>query len=307
MPGKWEWDDVRFFLAAARGGSLSGAARELGVDHVTVGRRIAALEGRLGAKLLTRTPEGLVATSAGQAILRQCEAMETAAFDIERLVAGHDSQFGGHIRLTTTEVLASHVIVPELAALRERYPQLQVEILTGVRLLDIVRREAEIAVRPVRPTAPVLVCRKLGEFGFALYASRGYLSRHGTPTRGRGLKGHFLISYIGTPSSDFGPLFMKESVEGAKVALRSNDTGVQAKAAAEGLGICELRCIFGDEQAALVRVWPREEPTLRSIWLVTHEDLRRAARIRLVSSAIADAFKRNSAVLRYGHQRRLRK
>ena len=109
-----------------------------------------ALKERLGAKLLTRTPEGLAATAAGQAILRQCEAMESSAFDIERLVAGHDSQYGGRIRLTTTEVLATHVIVPEVAVLCERYPQLQVEILTGVRLLDIARREAEIAVRPVQ-------------------------------------------------------------------------------------------------------------------------------------------------------------
>ncbi len=307
MPAKWEWDDVRFFLAASREGSLSGAARALSVDHVTVGRRIAALEERLGAKLLTRTPDGLAATSAGQAILRQCEAMETSAFDIERLVAGHDSQYGGRIRLTTTEVLATHVIVPELAALRERYPQLQVEILTGIRLLDIARREAEIAVRPVRPTAPSLVCRKLGEFGFALYASRDYLARYGTPTRGRGLKGHFLMSYVGTPSPGFGPLFMEESVEGAKIALRSNDKTVQARGAAEGLGICELSCVFGDTYPGLVRVWPHEEPMLRPIWMVIHEDLRRAARIRLLSSAIEEAFQRHAKLLRYGNQRHPRK
>ncbi len=119
--------------------------------------------------------------------------MEGATFDIERLVAGQYSQFGGRIRVTTTEVLASHVIVPEVAALRERYPQLQVEILTGVRTLDIARREAEIAVRPIRPAAPNLVCRKLGEFGFALYASREDLLRHGTPARRDGLRGHGLV------------------------------------------------------------------------------------------------------------------
>src|SRR5579871_2852210 len=304
MPRTWEWDDIRFFLAASREGSLSGAARALNVDHVTVGRRIAALEARLGAKLLTRTPEGLTATSAGQAILRQCETMETSAADIERLVAGHDSQFGGRVRLTTTEVLATHVIVPELAALCERYPQLRVEILTGVRLLDIARREAEIAVRPVRPTAPSLVCRRLGEFGFALYASRAYLARHGTPTRGRGLRGHSLISYVGTPSSGFGPLFMKESVEGTKISLRSNDKTVQARAAAEGLGLCELSCVFGDDYPGVVRIWPHEEPMLRPIWMVIHEDLRGAARIRLLSSAIAEAFQRNARLLRHGNQRR---
>lgn len=307
MPGTWEWDDVRFFLAASREGSLSGAARALNVDHVTVGRRIAAIEERLGAKLLTRTPEGLIATPAGQAILRQCEAMETSAFDIERLAAGHDSQYGGRIRLTTTEVLATHVIVPELAALRDRYPQLQVEILTGVRLLDIARREAEIAVRPVKPTAQSLVCRKLGEFGFGLYASRDYLKRHGTPARRRGLTGHSLISYVGTPSAGFGPLFMEESLEGAMIALRSNDKTVQAQAAAEGLGICELSCIFGDEYPGLVRVWPHEEPTMRAIWMVIHEDLRRAARIRLLSTAIAEAFQRHAKLLRYGHPHRPRK
>ena len=233
--------------------------------------------------------------------------MEAAAFDIERLVAGHDSQFGGRIRLTTTEVLASYLIVPEVAALRERYPQLQVEILTGIRPLDIARREAEIAVRLMRPTAPSLVCRKLGDFGFTLYASPKYLSRHGTPVRGRGLRGHGLIAYIGTPSSSFGPLFMGESLEGAEIVLRSNDITVQAKASAVGLGISELSCIFGDTRPELVRVWPREAPTLRPIWLVVHEDLRRAARIRLVSSAIAEAVQRHSDVLRYGHRRRTHK
>lgn len=306
MPN-WEWDDIRFFLAASREGSLSGAARALGVDHVTVGRRIAAFEERLGARLVTRTPEGLSATPAGHAILRQCEAMESSAFDIERMVAGHDAQYSSRIRVTTTEVLATQVIVPEVAALRERYPQLQVEILTGIRLLDIARREAEIAVRPVRPTAPNLICRRLGEFGFTLYASRGYLAKHGTPARGRGLRAHFLITFVGAPASDFGPLFMKESMEGATVALRSNDIAVHARGAAAGIGICELSCVFGDEQRGLVRVWPNEKPTLRPIWMVIHEDLRRAARIRLLSSAIVEAFQRNSELLRYGRPRRVRK
>src|SRR5215813_3097096 len=105
--GNWQWDDVRFFLAVSREGSLSRAARVLGVDHVTVGRRIAALEQQLGAKLLIRTPEGFSASAAGQAILTRCEAMEGAALDLERLAAGHDAQFTGSIRLSTTEVLAA--------------------------------------------------------------------------------------------------------------------------------------------------------------------------------------------------------
>ncbi|HSR56861.1 MAG TPA: LysR family transcriptional regulator [Candidatus Binataceae bacterium] len=306
MAGSWEWDDVRFFLVASREGSLSGAARALGVDHVTVGRRIAALEERLGAKLLTRTPEGLAPTSPGQAILKQCQTMESAALDIERMVAGHDSRFVGPIRLTTTETLASYVVVPQLAALRRRYLELQLEIITSVRILDIARREAEIAVRPVRPTASNLVCRKLGDLGFAMYASRDYLARHGFPRRGHGLAGHFLIGHLYNPASGFGPLFMNESLEGAEIVVRSNTSTVQAQAAADGLGICELACALGDSQPALVRVWPNEPPTLRSIWLVTHEDMRRAAKIRLVSAAIAEAFQRNAKLLRDGQPRRPR-
>jgi DNA-binding transcriptional LysR family regulator len=301
--GNWQWDDVRFFLAVSREGSLSRAARVLGVDHVTVGRRIAGLEQQLGAKLLIRTPEGFAASAAGQAILRQCEAMEVAALELERLAAGHDAQFTGSIRLTTTEVLASHVIVPHLATLRERYPQLQVELITGIRSLDVARREADIALRLARPTAPSLVCRKLGELGFALYASPRYLAEHGSPQRGQGLAGHRLISYVGTPPSGFGPLFMGEALEGAQIALCSNSPYVQAKAAASGVGISELTCLIGDDYPGLIRVWPDEEPMLRSVWLITHEDLRRSAKIRVLSSIIADAFEREAKILHYGQRR----
>src|SRR4029077_19394389 len=104
--GTWLWDDVRFFLAVARAGSLSGAARVLGVGHVTVGRRIALFEKRLGVTLLNRTPDGFTVTSAGDAILRQCMAMENAALDLERIAAGRDSLVAGSVRVTATEALA---------------------------------------------------------------------------------------------------------------------------------------------------------------------------------------------------------
>jgi DNA-binding transcriptional LysR family regulator len=114
-PGSWQWDDVRFFLAVARGGSLSGAARTLGVGHVTVGRRIAFLERRLGVTLLNRTPDGFVTTAAGDAVLHQCMAMETAALDLERTAAGRDSLITGSVRVTTTEMLAYQLVAPAAA------------------------------------------------------------------------------------------------------------------------------------------------------------------------------------------------
>ena len=162
VAGTWQWDDVRFFLAVARAGSLSAAARVLGVGHVTVGRRITILEKRLGVILLHRTPDGFAVTPAGDAVLRQCIAMENAALDLERVAAGRDSLAVGSIRLTATEALAHRVIAPAVVELRKSYPALQVDLSVGVRSLDIARREADLAVRVGRPSGPGLVCRKLG-------------------------------------------------------------------------------------------------------------------------------------------------
>src|SRR5215813_3583546 len=212
-PRAWQWDDVRFFLAVARTGSLSAAARSLGVGHVTVGRRVAALEKRLGVTLLNHTPDGFATTSAGEAILRQCAAMENAALDLERIAAGRDALVRGSVRVTTTEALAYQLVAPAIAPLRQAHPELQIDLVVGVRSLDIARREADLAVRFARPTAPELVCRKLGEVGFSLYASQRYLARHGVPTRGQGLAGFDLVTFTGAPAAAR-PFFMGESLDG---------------------------------------------------------------------------------------------
>ena len=304
MSGKWDWDDVRFFLATCREGSLSGAARVLQVDHVTVARRIALLEERLGAKLLSRTPEGFSVTAAGQSILRHCETMESAALNLERLVAGQDTRIAGSVRLTSTDALGYAVIVPCLVALRETHPELQIDLLPAVRSLDIARREIDLAVRfsLSRPSGASLICRKLGSVGFALYASPQYLAGRGTPARGDGLRGHDIITYTGWPPG-MGPRFTGESLDGARTTVRSNDRFLQVRATAVGLGISELACFLGDECPDLVRVWPDQTPTLRSVWLVMHEDLRRTVRVRVVAAAVAAAFEQNASFLRHGRRR----
>ncbi|HKN00854.1 MAG TPA: LysR family transcriptional regulator [Candidatus Binataceae bacterium] len=306
MSAKWEWDDIRFFLAIARESSLSGAARALGVDHVTVGRRLAALEGQLGAKLLNRTPDGFATTPAGEAILKECEVMEVAALSLERLAAGYDARAAGPVRVTATEALACALIVPGIVGLRERHPELQIDLLPGVRALDVSRREADLAVRVSlrRPSDPGLVCRRLGDLGFSLYASPKYLAARGTPRHGHGLAGHDVITYLGWPTA-MGPRFMGESLEGARISARSNDHFVQVRAAAAGLGISELACFFVDDHPELTRVWPDQAPMLRPVWLVIHEDLRRAARVRVVASAIVAAFERETKGLRFGRRHRM--
>jgi len=297
----WQWDDVRFFLAVTRSGSLSGAARALGVGHVTVGRRIAALERRLAVKLLNRTPDGFSVTPAGLAILTQCAAMESAALDLERIAAGRDLLASGTVRVTTTEVIAQRIVVPALSALRRTHPQLQVDLAAGVRTLDIARRDADLAIRFARPSAPELVCRSLGEIGYSLYASSSFLDRCGTPQRGKGLAGYDLITFTGAPAAT-SPFFLGESLEGARIALRCDSPLIQCQAAAQGVGIAELACVLGDECGDVVRIWPEEPPMLRKAWLVVHQDLRRSARIRVVSAAIVAAFQRLGSTLRTGAQ-----
>jgi DNA-binding transcriptional LysR family regulator len=287
----WQWDDVRYFLALSRTRSLSGAARELRVDHATVGRRLAALEDRLGAKLFDRTPEGFAITAAGQAILSECEAMESSAAEVNRLVAGHDARLSGVVRVATTEVLARLVVVPAAAALRRRHAELQVDVVSGPRPVDVARREADIALRFNRPDDPGLVCRKLGEFALAVYASRDYLSAHGRSSR---LEEHASVSYLGTPS------WFREALGASQVVFFSNSAFVQMKAVVDGVGIGLLACAQADSDPALTRLNPDEPPVRRPIWLVTHQDLRRIAKIRLVSNAIADAFARIAPILRSG-------
>ncbi|HUK59658.1 MAG TPA: LysR family transcriptional regulator [Stellaceae bacterium] len=293
---------MRFFLAVARTGSLSGAARALGVGHVTVGRRIALLEKRLGVTLLNRTPDGFATTSAGETVLRQCVAMETAALDLERAAAGRDSLVTGSVRVTTTEALAYHLICPAIAELRQVHLELRVDLTVGVRSLDIARRDADLAVRFARPETSDLVCRKLGDVGFSLYASRRYLTTSGIPQRGRGLAGYDLITFTGAPAAA-SPFFMGEALEGARVALRCDSPFVQLKAAASDVGIAELACLLGDASSDLVRVWPDEAPAQRTAWLIMHQDMRRSARIRAVSTAIGDVFRRQRKTLGQGSPR----
>jgi DNA-binding transcriptional LysR family regulator len=221
----WQWDDVRFFLAVSRHGSLSGAARVLRVNHATVGRRIAVFEEQLGSKLFDRTPEGFALTVAGQAILDQCEGMEKAAASVDRLVAGHDARLSGLVRVATTEGLARALIVPALATLAREHAQLQIEVMASPARLDITRRQADIAVRLGRPADPDVICRRLGDCGFALYSTRSYLTVHGTSHRADGLTGQVAVSYLGAPT------WFSAALGGARVALFSNSPFVQLEAA----------------------------------------------------------------------------
>jgi DNA-binding transcriptional LysR family regulator len=182
-----------------------------------------------------------------------------------------------------------------------------VETWRSLRPIKLFRRlkpssMRHLAVRVGRPSGSGLVCRKLGEVGYSLYAACSYLAKHRTPQRGEGLAGHDLISFTGAPAAT-SPFFMSESLDEARIALRCDNPLIQLQAAANGIGIAELACFLGDDCVDLVRIWPGEPPALRSVWLVLHEDMRRSARIRVVSSMIGDTFRRQRKVLQHGRPR----
>ncbi|MGO9604680.1 MAG: LysR family transcriptional regulator [Candidatus Binataceae bacterium] len=292
-----QWDDLRFFLAAARGGSLSAAAHELSVNYTTVSRRLAALQRRLGATLLQRTPDGLALTTAGEAVMALCERMEGTATELERRAAGKDRAPAGLVSVTATETFASRFIIPALASLRERHPEIEIELIPDYRRLDLSRRQADLAIRNLKPDDPRLVCRRIAGFGLSLYASSDYLARRRKPRRGEGLAHHELVAWTYILPARRSQ-FMGENIDGARISFRSNSTSALVRAVAEGFGIGFLPCYLADAEPGLIRLWPEVPSVMQPLWLIHHEDLRRVARIKIVADAIADAFRREARVLR---------
>ena len=292
-----EWTDLRFFLEAVRGGNLSAAARTLNVNYTTVGRRLDALQHGLGATLIQRTPDGLTLTRAGEAVRELCEKIEAAALEIERRAAGHDRELAGTVRLTATETLAARFLVPAMAELRRRHPEIEIDLIPDYRMLDLSRQQADLAMRNARPADPHLVCRRVGGFAITLYASHDYLASRGRPRRGAGLGGHDLVSWTYLLPARRSQ-FMGEALGGAHIVFRSNSTLALMRAVAEGFGIGFIPCYLADEDPRMVRIWPEVAPHMQKLWLIHHEDLRRTARIKLVADAIAAAMRSEARTLR---------
>ena len=294
-----DWDDLRFFLAITRLRSLSAAARELRVTQSTVGRRLASLELGLGARLLHRTPEGYVPTLAGEAIMSQAERVEAEVRAVERTVGGRDAQLEGVVRVTAVDTLASHVLVPCLAAVQLGSPEVTLELVADVKHLSLAMREADIAVRLAPFEGHDLVVRRIGTLAHGLYASPTYLERHGEPDFGAGCAGHRLVA--GLDGAEVPQLagWLAEIAPRATVALRTDSPEAQLRSALCGAGIACMPYLRGDAAGAQLRRLepPHAEAAAVGIWLAVHKDNRRTPRIRLVLDAVAGAFRDRAAEL----------
>ncbi len=285
-----DWDDLRSFLAIARSGTLSGAARELGVQQSTMSRRLDALEERAGVRLLQRTPSGYRLTTAGEAALAHVERMEQEALAVELTVAGQDERLEGLVRLTTVGSLAVNLLPPVLAAFRTRYPAITLEVFTENHVLSLSRREADLSLWPARPEGNELVARKILDIPYGLYASADYLATHGLPELRAGAPGHSVITRDESGRGYPEMVWLTSMTSLATIALRTISTGLQVAAAVAGMGIAALPIALA-EDTALVRLATTGPEPSRELWLAVHQDTRSTPRVRALMEALASGLK----------------
>ncbi len=287
-----DWNDLRFFLAIARAGTLAGAARDLKVEHTTVGRRLSALEQALGTRLFTRGPDGFTPTRAGSEILPLSEEIAARVEGIVRRVSGEDERVEGTVRLTTSEAISGY-FVRQLAVLRERHPALVVEILSGNRAFDLMRGEADLAVRVRNDSEPELIVRKIGRAAWSLYAAAAFVERKGAPVAPDDLAGWDVIGYDASLSAVPGALWLSEHATSAHLVMRANSIVAALNATIVGMGIGVLPCFLAATEPALRRLTPLALGE-RDICLVVHPDLARVARVRAVMDFVVEAFARDT-------------
>ena len=286
-----DWNDLRFFLAVARHGSLSAAGLELKVAGSTVGRRLAVLESELAVRLLNRTPEGYVLTLAGEEVREKAELLEAETMCLQRSVRNRDDQLTGHVRITCSESVACHVVAPCLPALNAQFPAIVVELTPDAKHLSLSMRETDIAVRLNPPDQQDVVVRRIGTLAFAAYASAGYLAHRGLPDFDLGCRGHFKVAQIGdvqnTIQSDWFAGLTSEAVAAVQTSSHEAALGVIA---ANG-GIACLARHRAEQDYRLVRLSTPNLPPDGGLWLVMHKDHRSTPRMRVVADHIANHAK----------------
>jgi DNA-binding transcriptional LysR family regulator len=286
------WDELRTFLEVARDGTLSGAARRLGVTQPTVGRHIDALETALGATLFTRSPRGLTATPAALALGPHAEAMAAAAAALGRAASGEAAGDRGAVRVTASDVIGCEVLPPIIAAFHSAHPGIAIELALTNRNEDLARRDADIAVRMVRPTQSGLVARKIGASRIGLYAHRDYLARFGQPRSLADLAGHCVIGFDRDNSSFRGVGDFAGRLRREDFGFRCDNDLAQLAALRAGIGIGGCQENIARRMPELVAVLPNAIPYALDVWLVMHEDLKATRRVRLLFDHLAAGLAR---------------
>jgi DNA-binding transcriptional LysR family regulator len=286
------WDDLRFVLSIARSGNLRTAAAALGVNHSTMFRRLNAAETALGAKLFERLASGYRPTDAGLRLIEAAERIEAETLALDRDLTGQDTRLTGTLRVTASETLAFGMLTAEIARFRERHPGIVVELMVDNRVLDLSRREADIALRATRPAQGDLFGRKLADVRWCFYGAAG---ANGLPKTRRDLARSPIIRWGEATQPTKAAAWLAKHLADAPVGYRTGSLVNQFMAAKAGLGLALLPCYLGDADAGLVRVLSHLSDLTTELWLVTHRSLKDTARIRAFMEVVGDGLKRRMA------------
>jgi len=294
---RFDWDDLRFFLAVARSGRLTAAARRLGADHATVSRRITSLEESLKAKLFERRPQGYALTGHGEQLLAKAESMETEALAIQSEIGGADMALSGTVRIGAPDGFGSSFLAPRFAGFAKAYPGLELQLIAMPRLLSLSKREADVAITLAPPKEGKVVARKLCDYRLGLYASQDYLDAMPKIAAADDLFAHRIVGYIDdlifTPELDY----LDEVAKGLRAQIQSSSVLAQMNAVAAGAGIGVIHHFMAVDEPRLVPVLPESVSITRSFWLLVHADLKDVARVRAVVDFIVRESKANRALL----------
>jgi len=277
-----DWDDVRYFLAAARGGSVRAAAKALAVNHATVLRRISQLEEHLGAQMFERLPTGYRLTPAGEEVLDLAIQMEASSHQLETRVLGRDQSVRGLLRVTLTPILATHLLMPDFADFAHLYPDIEMEILSSGELANLTNREADVAIRVVydRKTLPLNLHGLKGPDVFGgVYISRDRLAQWhsgGEPLR------WIVIATHGVPE-----WANEGTVRTTEVPFKVTDAAAEIAAVRQGLGITTLPCFVGDADPQLQRVPDTDLHLYGTIWILSQGETRKTKRVRLFTDFVS--------------------
>lgn len=283
-----DWNDLRFFLAVARLGSLSAAARALKVDPATVGRRINSLESALSVRCFERRADGYRLTAAGRKLQQHAERVEEDLLGLARALDAEEREVEGLVTVTASDSVALPILIPALPMLREQHPGVRIDLISSNRVLSLARREADVAIRTVRPEEGDLLTRKIGTMRYGLFASPDYLERYGVPAEVGDLARHAAVDWVEEYPRVATATWFRELASACVTHVRVSGVKERLAAAQAGMGIVSLAFVMA-RGTELVQILPELEVPSVELWMVTHPDSARAKRVRAVMDFIVRA------------------
>jgi DNA-binding transcriptional LysR family regulator len=277
----FDWNDLRYFLAVARGGSTLAAARMLGTSQSTVHRRLAELEKHIGCKLAKRSPAGYQLTDVGQRMLEHAERAEEVISTFERHALAAGTGLTGSVRVTCSSTMADRLAKSILIeGFHARYPGLRVEFIITDKYLDLSKGRADIAIRTGEVADENLIGRKIAEVPWAVYATRSYVEHHGRPERAHDLNQHLIVAFDGEIANYAAARWLRSVAPKAEIAARSDNWAAYLATVKTGVGLAPLPIHHGDREKGLVRLIDTEPGVVSQFWLLMHPDMRHTPRVR---------------------------